>query len=60
MRCNCESTECQLHEVAACAETAYVRSIWIGGICLDCAVGYPRSYLIPVGESEPLREERAI
>lgn len=49
MRCNCENSECQLHEPAKCEEIAYVRCRWIGGVCLDCAVSL-REYLIPIPE----------
>jgi hypothetical protein len=57
MRCNCESVVCQTHEPARCEEVAYVRAIYIGGICLECAVVYPRSYLVALtGDAYPEQE----
>ena len=47
MTCNCENERCQLHEPAKCAEVAFVRCLYIGGVCLDCAYGL-QPYLLAI------------
>jgi len=60
MRCNCENSLCGLHEPAGCQDVAFVKCDYIGGVCIDCAIGL-KDYLIPLGmDRRPNWEDWAI